>query len=135
MTARQPALLEIPLMVVLSAPEGLRRNHLGDNLLRLKAAFGGERLNLRLRLDLLLRRVEKNRGAILRTPVRPLTIHRRGIMKLEKCIEQLAVADLFRIKIDLYDLDMSRLPPIRLPILRADILITGVFLASALIPH
>src|ERR1700679_3456544 len=135
MAARQPALFQIPLMVILGAPEGLRRNYLRHDLFRLEAAFGVKRFNLRLRLGLLLRRVEKDRGAVLRSPVRPLAIHRGRVVKLEKRVQKLPVADLFRIEVDFYDFDMGRLPTSRLSSLWADILVTGVFLASAFIPH
>src|ERR1700749_3935233 len=135
MAARQPALFQIPLVIILSPPESLRRYHLCDNLLWRIAALRSQRLDLRLRLSLLLRGVEENRGAVLGSPVRPLPVQRSGIMKLEKGIQQLPVTHLFRIEIDLHDLDMRRLPTVRLPVLGADILIAGILLASALISH
>src|SRR5271166_3253087 len=72
-----PALLEIALVILLSAPEGLRRLYLGHNPLRFELARSRQLLNLGFGLRLLLRRVEEDGRAVLCAPVRPLAIQRR----------------------------------------------------------
>ena len=59
--------------------------------LRLEAALGGQLLDLGPRLRLLLRRVEEDRGAVLRAPVRPLAVERGWVVQVEEGVEQLLV--------------------------------------------
>ncbi len=71
MAARQTPLLQIPLMIFFRLPKRTRWYNLSDDgflkaLLRL--------CERRLRLSLLLRRMKKDRGTILRSPIRPLSV-------------------------------------------------------------
>src|SRR6476646_2987583 len=91
---------EIILMLGLGLPERSSRGHLRDNLARPKARsidigegiFRGPRLRVA--------GIEDGRP-IARAPVVALAVQRRGIMDLEKELQQLAIADALRIEGDL----------------------------------
>jgi hypothetical protein len=101
------ALLQIALVILLGPPEGLRRLNLGHNALGLEAALGGKLLDFGASLRLLLRRVEEDGRAILRAPVRTLAVDGGGVVKSEKSVQQLLVADLGRVKVYLYHLSVA----------------------------
>ena len=69
MAVSQPSLFQVPLVVLLSAPESLGRLDLGDNASWFEASFGGEFVDFGFGLRLLLRGVEEDRRAVLLAPV------------------------------------------------------------------
>jgi len=83
MAASLAALFKILLVIFLGTPESLRRLNLGHDALWFVAALGVQLLDLGARLRFLLRGVKENRRAILRAPVRPLTIQRVGSCSLK----------------------------------------------------
>jgi hypothetical protein len=94
----QATLLQILLVIVLSRIElhrgdDLRRNRLGVAMGFLQSLLRG------LRGRLLLGRVEKDGGAILRAPIRTLPVDLRGVVILPENFQQLAEAHLGRIEV------------------------------------
>ncbi len=91
--AQGAAFLEVFLVVLLCAPEGLGGDDLGDDglgesLLRGEAGDGG------LGGSFLLGRVEEDDAAVLRAPVGPLAVELGGIVEREERVEELLVGDL-----------------------------------------
>src|SRR5579862_2330411 len=120
------ALLKISLVILLGAPERLRRFYFRDNLLRLVAAFGGQLFDLRSRLSFLIGRMIENRGSILGSPIGPLPVQRGGIVQREERIEQMLVRCFLRIEVKLHHFCMPGL-------VRANITIGWPFRRTALI--
>src|ERR1700722_13085466 len=91
MASYRAALLQVLLVVFLSAPEGLRRHYLGHNRF-----FEGSLLrqpgNRSVGSFFLLGRMEKYHAAVLCSPVRTLTVQLGGIMQLEKQVQEPLVA-------------------------------------------
>src|SRR5713101_5104305 len=89
-TVVQPALLEILLVIFLSAPEldgGHDLGHDGPRETALRGVAGGARLAL------LRRRVIENDRAVLRAYVRSLTVQRCRAVVVPEDFEQVVVAD------------------------------------------
>src|SRR5580698_9678284 len=87
MTAHHAALLEIPLVILLSSPEGRPRNHLRCNLLTVCPACAQLR-NLCAGLSELLVAVGKDNAAILRAVIRTLAIHLGRIVHRKESVQQ-----------------------------------------------
>src|SRR5258708_35114813 len=83
------ALFEVALVVFLGAPEGLGRLNLGDDALRLEAAFVGELLDLGLGLGFLLGRVEEDGRPVLRAPVGTLAVHGGRVVQSKERVKEL----------------------------------------------
>src|SRR5207253_1254504 len=100
MAARQAALFQILLVIILSLIESRSGNNLRDDRLpicsRLSALF------LRtLSRGLLFGVMIENRGTILRSRVGPLPVQLRGIVVLPENVQQLFIRNLGRIIVDL----------------------------------
>src|SRR5690242_9110421 len=105
--AREPALLEVALVVVLGAVERRCRRDLGDD----RAVEAGLHAVAHLGRDAgLLGVVEEDRRAVLRADVRSLAVELRGIVQREELLDELLVGDLGRIEVDLHDLGVPRAP-------------------------
>src|ERR1700676_1339290 len=100
------ALFEVALVVFLGAPESLRRLDPGDDAFRLESAFGGELLDLGPGLLLLLGGMEEDSGPVLGAPIGSLAVERGGIVQREERIEDVLVAHLLGIEIQLDHLGM-----------------------------
>ncbi len=83
---RRAALFQIALVIFLTAIKRAGRGYLGGDRLakftaRLQSCFRF------FRGGFLLRRMEENRGAVLRAEVRALAVHLRGVVHLPECLE------------------------------------------------
>src|SRR5450759_3334470 len=106
-TARQSALLQITLVVILG---GIKRGSLGD-LGDDRTAESTARLETRLRLlgrALMLGRVVENGGAVLGAHVGILAVECRRVVILPEHVEKLVVAHFGRIVFHLHHLGVSR---------------------------
>src|SRR5260221_705023 len=106
MAGSEAAFLEILLMIVLGAIEGLGRLDRGDDrpaeaLRRFEPSLG------RLGGCLLQRRVEEDRRAVLRPDIGALAVQGRRVMVLPEDVEELLIARSGRIALDLDDLGMA----------------------------
>src|SRR3989442_11052432 len=98
---RQPALLEVALVVLLGAVEGRRRRDLGDD----RPAEAPRRLAARLRgarRRLLRGGVEEDRRAVLRADVGALAVQLGRVVVLPEHVEQLLVGDARRVVLHLH---------------------------------
>src|ERR1700722_3886831 len=105
MAGDRAALLQVLLVVLFGAPEGLRRHHLGDDRL-LKRFLLVQADNRRFRGGLLLGRVKKYRAAILCSPVRTLTVELSGVVQFKKQIQQALIAHLRGIELHFHHFRM-----------------------------
>src|SRR5438552_8424288 len=101
MAARRPALLQISLVIFLRLPKSSSRRNLCRNRLVKLSARLERRFRFRRR-RFLLRRMEKNRRAILFSKVRSLPVHLCRIVHVPKRLHQRFVFHLRRIKRHLY---------------------------------
>src|SRR5690242_2160226 len=99
-------LLEVPLVVFLSAIEVRCRNDLGHNraLKDVACLQCGHRV---ASLRFLFGVMKENRGAILGAEIGTLTVYRGRIMILEKYSQQFPIRQVLRIKFDLNGLGMA----------------------------
>jgi len=107
MAAGQAALFQILLVVVF---RGVKRNR-RDNLRRDRFGIAVrllQRLFRSLGLRLLLGRMEKNRGAVLRTPVRALAVDLGGIVVFPENFQQVGIGDFGGIELDFDGFGVAR---------------------------
>src|ERR1700694_909694 len=117
MTRGQPALLEVPLVVVFGQIECRSPGDLGHD--RLPETAARRELRLRLLRDALLPgRVIKDRGAILSPDVGPLTVERGGIVILPEDVEELVVGHFGWIVSHLNDFSVSGSSGAHVPVSR-----------------
>src|SRR5262249_17590873 len=96
----EAALLKILLVIVLRLIELFCGNDLHCNQLRIAVSSFESFLKCQ-RLNLLLKRMEEDRRAVLCTPIRPLTVDLNKIVVLPKDFQQLGIRDLGRIIVHL----------------------------------
>jgi hypothetical protein len=99
-------LLVVILVALLGAIEGIERFDLGHDIVVVGVAgieFGDERLGL----FLLVVAVREDRRAVLRAHIRSLPVELGRVVNGEKHLEQVAVADLVGVVLDLDDLGMA----------------------------
>src|SRR5579863_94982 len=117
--AGHAALLEVALVIFLGGVELAGRSDFrGDRARELLTGF--ERLFGLLCDCLLLRRMGKNRRAVLLAEVRPLAVHLSRIVHVPERIHQRFVFDLFRIESNLHHFGVASL-------IGADVLVCRVF--------
>src|SRR5665213_371946 len=126
-TTHHAALLQIALVVLLSLPKCLRRLYLGGN--RLAIGAGGVKFgDLRSSLGCLLLVVSEDNAAILRSPIRALSVHLGRIVKCKKCVEKCLIREAGRVKLNLYDFRVAGA-------VATDFLIGWVFEVSAFVSY
>ena len=97
------ALFEVALVVFFGAPEGLGRFYLGDDALGFESAFQGELFDPGVGLGFLLRRMEKDGGAILCAPIRTLAVESGWVVEGEEGVEELIEGDARRVEVEFDD--------------------------------
>src|SRR5215469_14885250 len=121
--ACRSALFQITLVVFLGTPEcARRRDFRGDGSAQFAARL--ERLLGLFRRGFLLRRMEKDRRAVLLAVIGALPVHLRGIVNGPENIQQLLVAELRRIKRDLHGFGVASS-------VRADVALSGILCVTA----
>ena len=106
MAGRGAALFKVALVIFLGAIEWSRRRDFRSDGPAEFAA--GLQRSLGFFSDgFLLRRMEEDRGPVLRAEIGALAVHLRGIVHLPESVEQLRIAELRRVEGDLHDLGVS----------------------------